>query len=167
MAALVVVTYLPTFNCYGTHFPGDVRGSVDRLRGTDRGGYLTPSTALLDSSRRHRREAPFELNWDEAGIVLSALREVCAFRQWNLLAAHVRTTHVHVVVGQVLDANRVIADFKAYASRALNRRNGSARRWAREGSTRPLRTGEAIQAAVRYVVESQGERMAVYVSGSL
>ena len=33
-------------------------------------------------------------------------------------------THVHAVVGQVPDANRAIADFKAYASRELNRRDG-------------------------------------------
>jgi hypothetical protein len=167
VAALVVVTYLLTFNCYGTHLPGDVRGSVDRLRGGHRGGYLTPATALVDDCRHRMRDASFELSWDEASIVLTTLREVCAFRQWNLLAAHVRTTHVHAVVGQIPDANRAIADFKAYASRALNRRNGLARRWAREGSTRPLRTGEAIQAAIRYVVESQGEPMAVFVSGSL
>jgi hypothetical protein len=164
---IFVVTYLLTFNCYGTHLPGDVRGSVDRLRGADRGGYLTPSTALVDSSRRLMQGAPYKMDWDEAYIVLTALHEVCAFRHWNLLAAHVRTTHVHVVVGQISDANRTIADFKAYASRALNSRTAYARRWAREGSTRPLRTGEAIRAAIRYVVESQGRPMAVYVSGSL
>ena len=93
---------------------------MDRLRGTARGGYLTPSTALVDSSRRRMQDASFELSRDEASIVLTTLREVCAYRQWNLLAAHVRTTHVHVVVGQIPDANRAIADFKAYASRELD-----------------------------------------------
>jgi hypothetical protein len=161
------MTYLLTFNCYGSHLPGDVRGSVDRLRGNHRGGYLTPSTALVDSSRRLMRDAPYQMNFDDASLVLGTLREVCAFRNWNLLAAHVRTTHVHVVAGQISDANRAIADFKAYASRSLNMRTGYARRWAREGSTRPLRTGEAISAAIRYVAESQGKPIAVYVSGSL
>ena len=59
--------------------------------------------------------------------------------------------------------NRVIADFKAYASRTLNRIEGNQKRWAREGSTRTLPTQEAIHAAVRYVAERQGAAMAVYV----
>jgi hypothetical protein len=164
---LVLVTYLLTFTCYGTHLPGDVCGSVDRLRGTHRGGYLTPSTSLVDSSSRLMRDAPYQMNFDEASLVLATLREVCTIRNWNLLAAHVRTTHVHVVAGQISDANRAIADFKAYASRVLNVRTGHARRWSREGITRPLRTAAAISRAVSYVAESQGKPMAVYVSGSL
>jgi REP element-mobilizing transposase RayT len=113
------------------------------------------------------KNSPYHLNCSEGEIVLAALHEVCCFRRWNLLAAHVRTSHVHVVAGKISDANRAIADFKAYASRALNLQSGPARRWAREGSTRPLRTREAIQEAIRYVVESQGKPMAVYVGDSL
>ncbi len=128
---------------------------------------MTPSTALVDSSRRLMRDAQYEMNSHDASLVLTTLREVCAIRNWNLLAAHVRTTHVHVVAGQISDANRAIADFKAYASRSLNSRTGYARRWAREGSTRPLRTAEAISRAIRYPSESQGKPMALYVSESL
>ena len=85
------------------------------------------------------------------------------FRDWELIAAHVRATHVHCVVGGVTLPNRVIANFKAYASRTLNRIEGNQKRWAREGSTRTLPTQEAIHAAVRYVAEGQGAAMAVYV----
>ena len=54
---------------------------------------------------------------------------------------------------------------KAYASRALNEHvldGPGRRRWARHGSTRYLWTGDAVRAAIRYVVCEQGESMAVF-----
>jgi REP element-mobilizing transposase RayT len=108
-------------------------------------------------------EHEYELSWDAAKTVLRVLREVCAVRDWQLIAAHVRSTHVHCVVGGIDEPNRAIADFKAYASRALNRNEPPRKRWAREGSTRRLGTPASIQAAVRYVADKQGEPMAVYV----
>ena len=59
-------------------------------------------------------------------------------------------------------------DFKSYASRGLNRleRDGPDRkRWARHGSTRWLWKDEDVREAIRYVVEEQGEDMAVFVGG--
>jgi REP element-mobilizing transposase RayT len=106
----------------------------------------------------------YKLSWDAAKTVLRVLREVCAVRDWQLIAAHVRSTHVHCIVGGVAQPNRAVGDFKAYASRALNQSEGHQKRWAREGSTRGLPTSAAIRAAVRYVAEGQGEPMAVYVS---
>jgi len=99
-------------------------------------------------------------------MVLESVREVCVVRDWHMVAAHVRSTHVHCVVGYVERPNRVLADFKAYASRALNQTEGYRRRRAREGSTRRLPTSAAVASAVRYVVDGQGDAMAVYVSAS-
>jgi REP element-mobilizing transposase RayT len=109
-------------------------------------------------------ENTYKFRWDAAKTVLHVLREVCAVRDWQLIAAHVRSTHVHCIVGGVARPNRAVGDFKAYASRALNQLEGHQKRWAREGSTRSLQTSAAIRAAVRYVAEGQGEPMAVYVS---
>jgi REP element-mobilizing transposase RayT len=53
--------------------------------------------------------------------VLAALRQHCAQRGWNLLAAHVRTSHVHVIVEAQVRPERVMNEFKSYASRELNR----------------------------------------------
>jgi len=78
---------------------------------------------------------PYLLNGQSAYRVLEALREVCAVRNWQLLAVHVRRTHVHCVVDGIDCPNRAIADFKAYASRALNRIEGYRKRWARQRST--------------------------------
>lgn len=111
-------------------------------------------------------QAPYSLDRDGRAAVLEATQEVCLQRGWNLLAAHVRTNHVHVVVEAEVRPEKVMNDFKSYASRGLNRlgRDGSGRkRWARHGSTRWLWKDKDVQEALRYVVEEQGEPMAVFV----
>lgn len=112
------------------------------------------------------KQAPFCLDPDSRAAVLGTLREVCAHRRWSLLAAHVRTNHVHAVVEAEAQPEKVMNDFKSYASRGLNRlgRDGSDRkRWARHGSTRWLCKDEHVREAIRYVVDEQGEPMAVFV----
>lgn len=57
-------------------------------------------------------------------------------------------------------------DFKAYASRRLSRMGLDGphrRRWSRHGSTRWLWRREHVSAAVRYVVDEQGEAMSMFV----
>ncbi len=157
------LTYLLTFCCYGTRLPGSP-GWVDRTRGDHRGGYGETSDALARHSQAHMVHAPYMLKGRSACRVLEAMREVCVIRDWQLFAVHVRSTHVHCVVNGPVHPNRAVAEFKAYASRALNVTEGYRKRWAREGSTRRLPSSGAILAAVRYVVKGQGEAMAVYVA---
>jgi hypothetical protein len=107
--------------------------------------------------------AEASLDPGEAVIVLRAILETCSYRDWTLLAAHVRSTHAHLVVDGIMEVSSAIRDFKAYASRALNRK-GVRRRWARGGNARPLREAGAVRAAVRYVVDGQGPPMAVYIA---
>ena len=107
------------------------------------------------------------------GWTATAVRSYCELsprsarhRGWNLLAAHVRTNHVHVIVEAEVQPEKVMNDFKAYASRALNRLDGhepGRRRWARHGSTRWLWRDQDVGEAIRYVVEQQGEPMAVFL----
>jgi len=56
------------------------------------------------------------------------------------LAAHVRTNHVHLVVAGEARPERVMNDLKSYASR------------------------DDVSGAIQYVVEGQGEAMAVYLA---
>jgi REP element-mobilizing transposase RayT len=103
-------------------------------------------------------------------IVLNRLHEACSRRGWLLLAAHVRTNHVHAVVGAQCKPELVMAAMKAYSSRNLNQlglESSDTRRWARHGSTRYLWTGDAVHAVIRYVVYEQGEPMAVFEAPSL
>jgi hypothetical protein len=157
------LTYLLTFCCYGTHLPGEP-GWVDRARGDHRGGYREPSAALERHARGQMLQDPYRLDGRAAYMVLESIREVCVVRDWQMMAVHVRSTHVHCVVGDIERPNRVVADFKAYASRALNQMEGYRRRRAREGSTRRLLNSAAIVSAWRYVVNGQGDAMAVYPS---
>jgi hypothetical protein len=110
-------------------------------------------------------QEPYQLDAPRARVVLDAICEVCQYRGWDLVAAHVRATHVHIVVARLADPDRAISDFKCYASRALNQHGFETpdrKRWARGGSTRRLPIPDALRAAIQYVVESQGEPMAVF-----
>jgi REP element-mobilizing transposase RayT len=156
---------LITFNCYGTHLRGDEKGSVDRAR-EGRGGPIESSDKLVSYGRRIMIYAEARFDSGESFAVLNAIRETCAFRHWTLLAVHVRSTHVHIVVDGIMEASYAIRDFKAYASRALNR-TGVRRRWARGGNVRLLADSRAVRAAVRYVADGQGPRMAVYIAPDL
>src|ERR1700679_1420892 len=86
--------YFITFACYGAHLHGSETGSVDR-------NHNVPD--------RDRRTG-----------VLDALREVCVHSNWSLLAAHVRSNHVHAVVEADISPDKVMNAFKWYASRRLN-----------------------------------------------
>jgi len=91
-------------------------------------------------------------------IVHIAIREVCEFRSWSLLASNVRSNHVHVVLAQCELPDRAMATFKAWSTRRLREAgvaDSEARVWARHGSTKYLWSDEAAREAVEYVVEWQ------------
>lgn len=111
------------------------------------------------------KQEPYLLDAVRREVVLTSLQQVCLHRDWTLLAAHVRTNHVHVVVAAHPSAEHVMNAFKAYASRALNGMaldTAERRHWARHGSTRHLWTRQAVSAAVHYVVSEQGDPMAFF-----
>jgi hypothetical protein len=161
------MSYLLTFNCYGTRVPGDERGWYDRARGSYRGGYQDPNPSLAQYARKVMPQERYQLDVPRARIVLDAICEACQYRGWHLIAVHVRTTHVHVVAANLRDPDRAISDLKSYSSRALSQygyETADRKRWARGGSTRELPTTEAVRAAIQYVVKGQGDPMAVFQS---
>jgi REP element-mobilizing transposase RayT len=158
--------YFLTFACYGAHLHGDESGSVDRRHHLFGAPTLEADADRVAAERRSMNQPLYELGCHSRAIVLETLREVCLHRGWNLLAAHVRTNHVHVIVEAEVLPEKAMNDFKAYASRALNRIEGNERsrkRWARHGSTRWLWKDQDVREAVRYVIEEQGEPMAVFL----
>lgn len=106
---LAFMVHLLTFNCYGTHMRGDEKGSADRTR-EGRGGPLPPSVPLVNYGKRIMTHIEARLDRDESFLVLKAIRETCAFRHWTLLAAHVLSTHVHVVVDGITETSCAIRD---------------------------------------------------------
>jgi len=156
--------YLITFGCYGTWLPGQA-GAVNRNH--NRFGSRLREADPVEEQRARRRmlQPAYYLDEEPRQIVLEALQQVCSHRQWTLLAAHVRTNHVHAVLEADKAAEQVMNVFKSYASRALNQSAldpAERRRWAHHGSTRHLWTRDAVTAAVHYVVSEQGEAMAVW-----
>ena len=162
--------YFITFACYGAHLHGDESGSVDRHHNVFGSRLAERNPERVAIKRQQMDQAPYVLDSDRRATVLSALREVCLHRSWVLLAAHVRTNHVHVVVEADARPEMVMNTFKAYASRSLNHLGSDdqdRKRWARHGSTRWLWKDEDVQAAIQYVVSGQGEPMEVYLGDGL
>ena len=157
------IAYFVTFSCYGTHLHGSAAGSVDRrhnipcmrlieadpLRERTQANRMTPPACVLD--RRARL------------TVLESIRKSCAIKGWLLCAAHIRGTHVHVVIMSRETPERVMAYLKHYASGALNRQDGERRRrWTSHGSTRWLWEPDNVDRAIDYVLNQQGAPMAMY-----
>jgi len=157
-------TYLITFACYGSHLPGQP-GIVDRDYSYYGGRFREPDSEKEVRVRSRMSQAPFQLDATSRTIVLEAIKEACSRRVWRLLAAHVRSNHVHVVIAANRSPEHVMSTLKSNASRALNNARIDTPyglRWARYGSTRYLWTHEQISAAIHYVVCEQGEPMEVY-----
>ncbi len=161
----VPLAYFITFVCYGTWLHGDERGSVDREHNLPGTPYLPPDAERVRAEQELMDQPPYELDDRRREVVLKTIQEVCAHRGWSLLAAHARSKHVHVVVQAVAKPEKVMNDFKAYASRRLTEAgldDRDRKRWARHGSTRYLWKQEHVEAAIRYVVHEQGQPMAVF-----
>ena len=110
-------------------------------------------------------QPPYGMDRSRRETVLASLLDRCSERHWSVLAAHVRTNQVHIVVEAEVRPERVMNDLKSYASRSLNRSGvdePDRKRWARHGSTRWLWKRENVSAAIRYVVDGQGDPMAVF-----
>ena len=159
--------YLITFTCYGSHLHGSESGSVDREHNAPGNPILEFDPTRDAAERELMDQAPYYLDQIRRGAVLEVIQEVCTYRDWRLLAAHVRSNHVHTVVEAEIPPERVMGDFKAYASRRLNRMKldePNRKRWARHGSTRWLRKPQHVSAAIQYVVAEQGDVMSVFES---
>jgi REP element-mobilizing transposase RayT len=157
------VRYFITFSCYGTRLHGDESGTVDRRNNTFGHPGLKPSPARAETEEEFMRYSPYEMNEEQRSRVLSAIREVCSHRTWTLLAAHIRSTHVHAIVEAETEPEEIMNTFKRYASRKLNARDGNRKRWSRHGSTRWLWNDQDVHDAIKYVIDEQGEPMVTFV----
>jgi len=159
------LSYFITFSCYGTRLHGAEEGSVNRENNRHGTPLLPSNKAYLVDSYRKQNEASYEMNDSHRNAVLTAILEVCKFRTWELFAAHVRSNHVHAVVHALEKPERVLRDFKAYATRRLRKFAENAKRehfWSRHGSTRYLWKVKDVELAIHYVVHEQGEVMALF-----
>jgi REP element-mobilizing transposase RayT len=159
------LAYFITFTCYGSHLHGSDSGSVDRNNNAFKGRYIPSHPARRGAEEARMDHTPYSLDAPARDTVLQSIQQVCSHRSWTLIAAHVRTTHVHAVVQADKPPEAVMHDFKAYAARLLNQREENApgiKRWTRHGSTRYLWKDDEVAAAVDYVIAEQGEPMASF-----
>ncbi len=155
------MTYLITFACYGCHLHGDPDGSVDRHHNLYGGPLAEGSENRLELKRSQMDQPPYSMDEKRRTAVLAAIIHRCSNRRWRLIAAHVRTNHVHLLMEAEDKPERLMNDLKSFASRRLNELaldGADRKRWARHGSTRWLWKREQV------VVDKQGEQMAIYES---
>ena len=159
------LAYFITFTTYATWLHGREAGSVDRFHNVPGTPFLAPDAARESANRDAMRQPPYALDAPRRAVVLRTVCEVCRHRRWTLLAAHVRSNHVHVVVAAPAAPEKVMADLKAWSSRRLREAFGEPvdrDRWTQHGSTRYLNTPASVDAAVTYTLDEQGPRMAAY-----
>ena len=159
------MTYFITFACYGCHLHGDESGSVDKMHNLPGSRLLEPDAERVSVEKQRMDQPAYIMDKIRRDAVLASILKRCSHYRWNLLAAHIRTNHVHLVISAGAKPERIMNDLKSYASRYLNQSGldePMRKRWARHGSTRWLWTPENVSAAIRYVVDGQGEPMAVF-----
>ena len=163
------LAYFISFTCYGTWKHGEDKGSVDCEHNQPGTPFLPPNFELREEERSHMQHPPYLMDQSRRAAVRDAIVGVCRFRGWDLHAVYVRSNHVHVVVAAQAAPEKVINDFKAYASRSLNHQQideADRKRWSRHGSTRYLWDAEHVNGAIDYVLHRQGEPMAVFPDAS-
>jgi REP element-mobilizing transposase RayT len=159
------IAYLITFTCYGTRLHGDGKGSVDRHHNRFGTPFLPADVGKCNRAGMLMKQPPYHMDAVRRALVLEAIQEICLQRHWELIAAHVRSTHVHCVVSAAIKSRLLMNAIKAHCSRKLNESGiepGRSRRWTRGGSKRGLWTEQSIEDAVIYVLDKQGEPMEVF-----
>lgn len=175
-------TWLLTNTTYGTWLPGDRRGSVTSVRDERPGDPATEFRiehdvpgepweesipALECSALTQMKGDPIYFDRENAEVVFAQFQETARHRKWTLLAVSIMCNHFHMVVQVPGDPEprKILADFKAYGSRTLNRRYGqppSETWWTTRGSKRKLPDDRAIVAAINYVLYKQPNPLLVW-----
>ena len=150
----VPLAYLITFTCYGTWLHGNDRGSVDDKHNKFDTPFLDTNTERYNEARKKMKAPPLFLNEQQRTLVSTVIADVSTFRNWILHECNVKTNHVHIVMSGDADPDKIMMDFKAYATRRL-RESGELEQdrpvWTESGSTRFLWTETSLSAAIEYV----------------
>ena len=159
------LAYFITFTTYGTWLPGRAPGSVDR-RNNEFGEPVRPADSKREEQSRALMSQPeYRLDAPRRRIVLQTIVDHATFRRWKLWAVHVRSNHLHIVVGADRHPDRVMSEFKAWACRRLREQlgePGDRHRWTKHGSTKWLWTTGELRDKIDYTLNRQGDRMEHY-----
>ncbi|MEM1062313.1 MAG: transposase [Planctomycetota bacterium] len=149
------LAHLLTWTTYGTWLSGDARGSFAKS-----GKFVEPDPRRTRVAKARMTESPVRLTPEMRTLCDATIRRVAEHRGWTLLATAVRSNHVHVVIRVDRAPAQAIADLKAWCTRDLKAACDAARRqwWTERGSVRHLFDEQAVDDAVRYVLEAQDRK---------
>lgn len=153
------LAYFITFHTYGSWLHGEKKGSIDKHHNRLDSPPIAPDEVRRADAARKLQGEPVVLDKPMRPIVDAAIRGVCEHRGWELLAVHVRTNHVHVVVIAPTKPETIMTTFKIWATRRLVEAElveQGAPVWSRHGSTRRLFDREGVDGAVEYTLHGQG-----------
>jgi REP element-mobilizing transposase RayT len=161
------IAYHITFTTYGTWLHGDRRGSVDEQHNQYRSAFVSPDAELHKKEQNNLKNPPVILDKNIREVVLKAVLQVCSFRNWAPYAVHVRSNHIHIVVSGNAKPEKMMIDFKAYATRAIKGSDDNqkfiGKYWSLHGSTKYIWTKENLASAIDYVKNRQGKIMSLWV----
>ena len=156
-----------TWRTYGTWLPGEggfvgnyVSDAGLRVKDNRYGDLAGPAMpALAAYASEELTQPPVYLSKSQADRICDQVHETASYRKRSIDAVAIMSDHVHLVFGTPGDPDPgdMLEDWKAYASRSLNRQLGWAPPtprpvwWARGGSKRILKTTANRAGAIRYV----------------
>lgn len=115
------LAYLITFCTYGHRLPGSAAGSVNRFLNEYDTPGLPVSPELEGECRRRMKQHGYEMDRARRDHVRAAIIDACRFRGWELVALHVRPTHVHSVVQSDCHPDFISEKMKGRSSRRAER----------------------------------------------
>ncbi|MGH7242885.1 MAG: hypothetical protein ACREJD_05650 [Phycisphaerales bacterium] len=157
------LAYFLTWSCYGQRLHGDGRGLVDRAHNILGAAYLAPDPLRVEAERALMRSPRFTLTTEMCRVAEPALYSVADEEGWAIIAANVRSTHVHVVVDcreKVSPEDATVA-FKSRITKELGLAGLVGRDpdvWAVHGSTRWINHAAGLYGAIAYVNDWQSGR---------
>jgi len=164
------LAYLITFTTYGTWLHGDKRASVNKEHNRFGEKFVPCSPGLNTKEQSFLKHQPIKLNALHRNIVLQAILEVCKFRGWLAHAVHVRSNHIHIVVSGREKPEKMMRDFKIYATKTIKKDSdkiSAEKYWTRHGSTKYIWTKEKLRSSIEYVKNGQGKIMAFSSSNKI
>jgi len=157
------LAYLLTIRTFGTWLHGDGRGSVDthgrNTYGTD---HVAENKNLEQRMKDNMVNQMFLLNGKQRSVCKVAIKAMCEFRSYALIALNIRTNHAHMVISAAKKPELLLTALKSNMTREL-RNAGLVTRdqtiWSRGGSRRYIWKPEQMERAVNYVLYCQGDEL--------
>jgi REP element-mobilizing transposase RayT len=156
------LAYFITFSTYGTRLHGDERNSVVVQEKTPK--LLSRNDAFWKYQSKSMKYPVVTLDDSQRQIVLSTILKHCEIKNWQLIAVHVRSNHVHILLKTNEAQDRVMTALKAWSTRKLREAGHVFERvWTKHGSTKYIFKLKKLREKKHYIIHEQGEMMSHFV----